>query len=104
MTWAARMQLLTLLLAKKSPSASPTASSSTVPVTLPVLDALFSDESFKTKLKSSAQLTDEQVAQLQKIASDEVARLRQSNLEGATAEQSVEAEKSRQDAAQAGSC
>ncbi len=84
-----------------SPSVSPTATSSTVPVTLPVLDAMFSDESFKTKLKSTAQLTDDQVAQLQKIASDEVARLRQSNLEGDTAEQAIEAEKSRQNATQA---
>ena len=66
-----------------APSASPsaTASSQAVPVTLPVLDALFSDEAFKTKLKSTVELTDDQLAQLQKIAGEEVARLRQLNTE-----------------------
>lgn len=66
-----------------SPSASPsaTAVSQAVPVTLPVLDALFSDEGFKSALKSKVQLTEDQVAQLQKLAGDEVARLRESNLE-----------------------
>lgn len=65
-----------------SPSASPTNSiTSSIPVTLPVLDALFSDEKFKTELKSKVQLTDDQVAQLQKIAADEVAKLREANAE-----------------------
>lgn len=69
--------------ASPSPSASPsaTAVSQAVPVTLPVLDALFSDEAFKTKLKATIELTDVQLAQLQKIAGEEVARLRQSNTE-----------------------
>jgi len=57
-----------------------------IPVTLPVLDALFSDEAFKTTLKSKVELSDDQVAQLQKISSEEVARLRQLNAE----EQAVE--------------
>lgn len=87
---------------------SPTASPSPVgsvsvasPVTLPVLDALFSDEAFKSQLKAKVAVTDEQLAQLQKIASEEVARLRQSNTEDQNAEQSSQSEQSRQHAAEA---
>jgi len=86
--------------ASPSPSASPSASPSltgTV-ITLPVLDALFSDEGFKSKLKSSVQLTDEQLAQLQKAAADEVARLREANTEDGTAEQAELATQSRANA------
>jgi len=82
-------------------SASPGAVSTAAPVPLPVLDALFSDEGFKTKLKSKLELTDEQLGALQKIAGDEVARLRQSNIEQQSAEQSSQAEQSRQHAAEA---
>jgi hypothetical protein len=47
-----------------------------MPVTLPVLDALFyEDEAFKAALKDRLKLTDEQIAQLQKIARDETAKL-----------------------------
>ena len=85
----------TISLASPSPVASPatTPVSKVVPVTLPVLDALFSDEAFKTGLKAKVQLTDEQVAQLQKIASDEVARLRELNVEeqAEDSEQSINA-------------
>lgn len=83
-----------------SPSASPspgTVSKATaIPVTLPVLDALFSEEAFKTKLKSKVELTDDQLAQLQKIASEEVARLRQSNSENQPADQTGQADQSSQ--------
>jgi lipoprotein-anchoring transpeptidase ErfK/SrfK len=87
-----------------SPSASPSgevSKATAIPVTLPVLDALFSDEAFKSGLKSRVQLTDDQIAQLQKIAGDEVARLRQSNTEQQSADQSTKAEQSRQHAAEA---
>lgn len=85
--------------ASPSPSASPLASPSVTGavITLPVLDALFSDEGFKSKLKSSVQLTDEQVAQLQKAAADEVARLREANTED-TADQAELAANSRTNA------
>jgi lipoprotein-anchoring transpeptidase ErfK/SrfK len=86
-------------LASPSPSASPSASPGlTSSVTLPVLDALFSDEAFKSKLKSSVQLTDEQLAQLQQAAADEVARLREANTEDGTAEQVRLAAQSRENA------
>lgn len=88
-----------------SPAASPSptgAVSLATPVTLPVLDALFSNEAFKSSLKSQIELTDDQLAQLQKIASEEVARLRESNIEEKSAEeQSRQAEQSREHAAEA---
>ncbi|HKO63303.1 MAG TPA: L,D-transpeptidase [Pyrinomonadaceae bacterium] len=81
---------------RASPSASPNLTSNVI--TLPVLDALFSDEGFKTKLKSSVQLTDDQLAQLQKAAADEVARLREANTEDGSADQTELAARSRQNA------
>ena len=63
------------------PSPSPNTETKTVAVTLPVLDALFSDEAFKGELKSKLQLTDAQINSLSAIAGDEVARLRRSNAE-----------------------
>src|SRR5437870_12745377 len=66
-----------------APAASPArmTEAEAVPITLPVLDALFADESFIADLKSRLQLTDEQIARLRKIAGDEVLRLRRSNTE-----------------------
>lgn len=91
-----------------SPSASASPSgevskATAIPVTLPVLDALFSDEAFKSSLKSRIELTDEQIAQLQKISGDEVARLRQSNTEeqSGNPEQTRQAEQSRHHATEA---
>jgi lipoprotein-anchoring transpeptidase ErfK/SrfK len=89
-----------------SPSASASPSgevskATAIPVTLPVLDALFSDEAFKSGLKSKIQLTNDQIAQLQKIAADEVARLRQLNVEQQSADQSTQAEQSRRHASEA---
>lgn len=47
-----------------------------MPVTLPVLDALFyEDEGFKAALKERLKLTDEQIAELQRIARDETSKL-----------------------------
>ncbi|HSS20856.1 MAG TPA: L,D-transpeptidase [Pyrinomonadaceae bacterium] len=71
---------------------SPSAASKSVPVTLPVLDALFADEGFRTALKTKVELSVDQMAQLQKIASEEVAKLRQLNTEGPNAVSSPEAD------------
>jgi len=57
------------------------ATSEAVSITLPVLDALLADEKFKSELKSKLVLTDEQIASLKKISSEEVTRLRRSNAE-----------------------
>jgi lipoprotein-anchoring transpeptidase ErfK/SrfK len=67
-----------------------------LPVTLPVLDALFyEDESFKAALKDRLKLTDEQIAQLQKIAREETAKLN----EGGNAEYSGTTTAARENAA-----
>jgi lipoprotein-anchoring transpeptidase ErfK/SrfK len=87
--------------ASPSPSASASPNvSSTAAVTLPVLDALFSDQGFKTTLQTKLQLTDKQLAQIQKIATDEVARLRDENAEDQTT-QTDRAEQSRKRATEA---
>ncbi len=85
-----------------SPSVSPSPSASArnaveVPVTLPVLDALLSDDAFRAQVKSQVPLSDAEIAQLQKIAGDEVAKLRAANAE----DQTGSAEESRQRASEA---
>ncbi len=50
-----------------------------LPVTLPVLDAFFADESFAGELKSKLQLTDEQVGKLRTMAREETAKLRETD-------------------------
>ncbi len=88
--------------ASPSPSASPAPSATErgaldVPVTLPVLDALLSDDAFRAKVKSQVALSDAEITQLQKIAADEVTKLRLANAE----DQTGSAEESRQRAAEA---
>ena len=73
-----------------SPSPTPVvAPAVSVPVTLPVLDALLADETFKGELKSKLNLTDDQIASLRKASSEEIGRLQESTSEqqeGAAAE------------------
>src|SRR6267378_656108 len=83
------------------PSPAIVSKATAIPVTLPVLDALFSDDAFKSTLKSKVELTDDQIAQLQKLAADEVARLRQLNTEEQGAGESPQAGESRQRASEA---
>ncbi|MDT4895719.1 MAG: L,D-transpeptidase ErfK/SrfK [Acidobacteriota bacterium] len=52
---------------------------SALPVTLPVLDAFFADESFAPALKSKLQLTDEQIGKLRTLAREETAKLRETD-------------------------
>ena len=87
-----------------SPPAVPTpvpspnaAAAEAVPITLPVLDALFADEAFKSDLKAKLQLSDEQIDALRRISSDEVSKLRRSNAENQTGS----AEAARQNAIEA---
>ena len=61
-----------------APTAAPAANGAAragLPVTLPVLDAMFADESFAGELKSKLQLTDEQIEGLRRVASEERAGL-----------------------------
>ena len=67
-----------------SPSAAPSASPATpgtasVQLTLPLLDALLSDEKFVGQLKSNLKVTDDQVAELKRVSSAEIDRLREAN-------------------------
>src|SRR2546423_11231527 len=58
-----------------APPAAPDNSEAGLPVTLPVLDAMFADSSFAGELKSKLQLTNEQVESLRKIAREETSKL-----------------------------
>jgi len=70
-----------------SPSPSATASPSPIteksakvePLTLPVLDAFFADETFAGALKTRLQLTEEQVLKLKEMAHSETAKLNEEN-------------------------
>ena len=64
-----------------SPVASPAASQANVKITLPLLDALLTDEAFERELKSKVKLTDDQVASLKRVSEAEIKRLRESNAE-----------------------
>jgi lipoprotein-anchoring transpeptidase ErfK/SrfK len=50
-----------------------------LPVTLPVLDAFFADETFAGELKSKLQLTDEEVSKLRTMAREETSKLRETD-------------------------
>src|SRR5215470_18785698 len=67
------------------PSPSPTATASPSPattdvaandVTLPLLDALFTDEKFVTRVKQNVKLSDQQIEDLKRVSGEAVARLR----------------------------
>src|SRR5687767_2015833 len=67
-----------------SPAAQPSPSTvkvqgsdeNAMPVTLPVLDAFFADETFAGELKTNLQMTDQQVEQLRTVAREETSKLR----------------------------
>jgi lipoprotein-anchoring transpeptidase ErfK/SrfK len=65
-----------------TPLSSPSEDASLTPS---VLDQLFSDKIFTAALKSKVQLTDDQIASLKKVSSDELAKLRSANAENQTA-------------------
>jgi len=68
--------------ASPSPFPSPTTSeTASVQVTLPLLDALLTDEKFVGQLKSKLKVTDDQVAELKRVSTAEIDRLRASNAE-----------------------
>jgi lipoprotein-anchoring transpeptidase ErfK/SrfK len=69
--------------AQAQPATAPAANDNT-PVTLPVIDAMFADESFAGDLKSKAGLTDEQIGKLQQTARDAVLQLDESDENAST--------------------
>ena len=50
-----------------------------VPITLPVLDAFFANETFTADLKSKLGLSDEQIERLKNVARDETSKLRETD-------------------------
>lgn len=68
-----------------SPSASPsptnTADTASVQITLPLLDALLTDEKFVARVKQNLKLSDQQIEELKHVSSADVARLRETNAE-----------------------
>src|SRR5215211_6287471 len=61
------------------PVSTSNAKSNNVTMTLPLLDAMFADESFANDLKSRVQLTDEQVTRLRNVAREATSKLREGN-------------------------
>lgn len=61
--------------ATSSPSPADDKAAYIPPLTLPVLDAFFADESFSGAVKTNLQLTDEQVTKLKELAHSETAKL-----------------------------
>lgn len=59
-------------------------------LTLPVLDALLTDQEFVSQLKTKLQLTDDQVEKLKSASSTEVDRLRANNAEDSTSKPAEE--------------
>jgi lipoprotein-anchoring transpeptidase ErfK/SrfK len=75
-----------------SPMTNDAASASTVkmPVTLPVLDAMFADENFAGELKTKLQLSDEQIDKLKSTARQAVGNLREESGEGGSTRVAME--------------
>lgn len=77
--------------AAPSPAGSNDNQASNSMVTLPVLDAMFADESFSAELKSKLGLTDEQIAKLKQTARESTAGLKETE-GGSTAQSRRQAE------------
>lgn len=66
--------------ASATPAATPSETAS-VQMTLPLLDALLSDEKFVGQLRQDVKLSDEQIDSLKRISGAEIARLQETNAE-----------------------
>jgi lipoprotein-anchoring transpeptidase ErfK/SrfK len=65
-----------------TPSASPAATqTSSVQVTLPLLDALLAEDAFVRQLKDKAKLSDQEIESLKRASGAEINRLREANFE-----------------------
>jgi L,D-transpeptidase ErfK/SrfK len=62
-----------------SQTAGTTKNENLLPLTMPVLDAFFAEESFAPELKQKLHLTDSQVSKLRTLAREETAQLREAN-------------------------
>ena len=64
-----------------APTPATTSDTASVQVTLPLLDALLSDEKFVGQLRQNLKLSDEQIDSLKRVSSAEIGRLREANAE-----------------------
>ena len=64
-----------------SPSPSPATETAQVQVTLPLLDALLTDDKFVARAKQNVKLSDQQIDDLKRVSSAAVGQLRESNAE-----------------------
>jgi hypothetical protein len=64
-----------------APSAATRTNSTTQPITLPLLNALLTDDKFVAGLKTDLKLSDDQIESLKRLSNAEIARLRQINAE-----------------------
>ncbi len=64
-----------------SPSPTTTTDTASVQITLPLLDALFTDDKFVARVKKDLKLNDQQIDELKNVSGSAVARLRESNTE-----------------------
>ena len=77
-----------------TPSPTPVIAIKELPITLPMIDALFFiDLQFATELKSKLQLTDEQIAQLRNLAREETTSLQEGAAESESATTTAAGEK-----------
>ena len=86
---------IALLAASPAPTQAAESVANEQPLTLPVLDAFFAEESFSNLLRTRLQLTDEQIAKLKELAHSETAKLNDATAgrsEGETAAARVTAE------------
>ena len=69
--------------ASPSPSPSPanTTGAASVQVTLPLLDALLTDDRFVSALKQNVKLSEQEIESLKRVSGAEIARLREANAE-----------------------
>ena len=64
-----------------APTPATTSETASVQVTLPLLDALLSDEKFVGQLRQNLKLSNEQIDSLKRVSSAEIARLQETNAE-----------------------
>jgi L,D-transpeptidase ErfK/SrfK len=67
--------------ASASPSPANTTDTASVEVTLPLLDALLTDDKFVARLKKDVKISDEQVESIKRASTASIARLRETNAE-----------------------
>ncbi len=67
--------------ASTSPSPTTTTDTASVQITLPLLDALLTDDKFVARVKKDLKLNDQKVEELKSVSGSAVARLRDSNTE-----------------------